>query len=345
MSVAPRDTSQIGVLLANTGTPDTPTPAAVRRYLAQFLADRRVIETPRWLWLPILHGVILNVRPRRSARLYQKVWTEAGSPLLVNARRQAEGLRARLVERLPQPPQVVLGMRYGNPSIPAALRQLQAAGVTRLLVLPLFPQYSSTTSGAIFEAVFKELSLWRSIPELRSVQGYHGHPAYIQALARSLHEYQALHGQAQYTLLSFHGIPQSYADRGDPYPLQCQRTAGLLAEQSGLKNGAWGFAFQSRFGPQKWLQPYTSQALERRGKEGCASLQALCPGFSADCLETLEEIAQTGQESYLHAGGQAFGYIPALNDRPYHLDALAEIIIQHLQGWQVQVPTGNRFKA
>ena len=326
--------SPVGVLLANTGTPAAPTPAALRPYLAQFLGDPRIIELPAWLWQPILRGVILNTRPRRSARLYQRVWTDDGSPLLSILRRQAQSLADRLAGLSPgAPPLVEIGMRYGEPSISSALRRLEAAGARRLLVLPLFPQYSGTTTGAVLDAVFQELRTWRWVPEVRTVNHYHDHPGYIDALVNSVCEAQAQAGHPDRLLFSFHGIPRRYVVNGDPYLRQCHATARLVVERLGLPDPAWQVAFQSRFGPVEWLKPYTDVVLEAWGAAKVKHVQTLCPGFSADCLETLDEIAHEGRHIFQAAGGGLYSYIPALNDRPDHLDALARIVTDNLHGW------------
>ncbi len=318
-----------GLLLVNLGTPDSPAPADVRRYLAEFLWDPRVVETPRWLWWPLLHGIILNTRPRRSAEAYARIWTETGSPLLLHTRRQAEALQARLGEQV----KVVPAMRYGNPSIAAGLRELREAGCERILVLPLYPQYSATTTASTFDAVTEELRRWRRVPELRFIGQYHSEPGYIAALAASIREYQQENGTPEKLILSFHGIPQRYAEAGDPYPRQCERTARLLAEALGLEEGRWQLTYQSRMGREPWLQPYTSATLEALAREGVRHVQVLCPGFAADCLETLEEIAIENRDIFLAHGGERYGYIPCLNDRPDHVEALAAIARSHLGGW------------
>ena len=328
---APPNPETIGVLLTNVGSPAAPTAGALRSYLAQFLGDERVIEYPRWLWQPLLHGVILNVRPRRSAEMYRQVWTDEGSPLLLTMRRQAAALQEALGDSVC----VAVGVRYGEPSIAAALRQLDEAGARRILVLPLYPQYSATTTATSFDAVFDELKTWRRVPELRTINQYYDHPAYIAALAASVRDHWAAHGRPQRLLLSYHGIPRDYADQGDPYPEQCRATTALLAEALGLSEGEYQTTFQSRFGPSEWLQPYTDVTLEEWGHEGLARIDAICPGFSADCLETLEEIAQDGAHEFHAAGGGEMRYIPALNDRPDHVAVLAELVQAHLGEWLV----------
>ncbi len=323
----------LGVLLTNVGTPASPTAKDVRPYLAQFLGDRRIIDLPKWLWYPILYGIILVTRPKRSAKLYQKVWTDEGSPLLVILRRQAAGIQALLDQRLDVPVRVEIGMGYGSPSVADGLRALQAAGARRILVLPLYPQYSTTTTAATFDAVFAEVKRWRWMPELRTVHGYHDDEAYLAALETTIREQWQTHGRAERLLFSYHGIPKSYSDRGEPYFQQCHRTSQLLAQRMGLADDEWFVTFQSRFGPIEWLKPYTDHSLEEWGKAGVASVDAVCPGFSADCLETIDEIGREAADSFLEAGGQNFNYIPALNDRPDHLALLADIVEQNLQGW------------
>lgn len=321
-----------GVLLTNLGTPDAPTPSALRRYLAEFLWDRRVVEIPRPLWWLILHGVILRTRPARSARKYQAIWTAEGSPLLAISRKQAKALAETLAARCPGPVRVVLGMRYGNPSIPAALAELRTAGVQRLLVLPLYPQYSAATTASTFDAIAAELQTWRWLPELRFIAQYHDHPAYLDALAASLRAARAEQA-GERLLFSFHGLPKRNLLAGDPYHCQCHKTARLVAERLGLGPEQWAVAFQSRFGRAEWLQPYTSVLLADWAKAGVKRVDVACPGFAADCLETLEEIAHENRQTFLDAGGERYRYLPALNDAPDHIAALAGLIEQHAAGW------------
>ncbi len=321
-----------GVLLLNLGTPEAPTPAALRRYLAEFLWDPRVVEMPRPLWWLILHGVILRTRPRRSAAAYARIWTGHGSPLLLHARTQRAGLEERLRARWPGA-RVVLGMRYGRPAVAEALAELREAGVRRLLVLPLYPQYAAATTASAFDAVTGELRRWRWLPELRFVNHYHDDPGYIAALAASVRDYQAGHGEPDHLLMSFHGIPMATFLAGDPYYCECQKTARLLARELGLEEGRWTVSFQSRLGPKEWLRPYTDRTLRRLAREGVKRVQVICPGFSADCLETLEEIAMENREVFMAAGGREYGYIPALNGRADHLDALAGLVERHVEGW------------
>jgi len=324
----------IGVLLCNLGTPEAPTTGAVRTYLAEFLADPRVVELPRALWLPILHGIILNVRPRRSAHAYAKIWTDAGSPLMVNARAQQAAVGAALESAAPGAYRVALGMRYGQPSIASALRELAAANVRRILVLPLYPQYSAPSTASVIDAVTAELRQWRWVPELRTVMDYHADDAYIAALAESVREYRATHGSGERLLISFHGIPRRYFLAGDPYFCQCQATARLLAERLGLRKDEWLITFQSRFGRDKWLEPYTDITLGELARDGVGRIDVICPGFAADCLETLEEIAVQNNELFESAGGKALRYIPALNVRPDHVALLQDLVIRHTGGWE-----------
>jgi len=324
---------RLGVLLTNLGTPDAPTTAALRRYLAEFLSDPRVVELPRILWLPILYGIILTTRPRRSAAAYRRVWTTAGSPLLVTARHQCDGVRARLEERFPGRIACELGMRYGNPSIPAALAALQGQGVQRLLVLPLYPQYSASTTGSTFDAIASTFARWRWMPSLHMPMSYHAEPGYIAALATRIREHRAAHGSGEKLLFSFHGIPKSYFDGGDPYHCQCQMTARLVAEALGLGAQEWLVSFQSRFGPREWLKPYTDETLRELARSGVRRVDVVAPGFSADCLETLEELAIQNREFFEAAGGAELHYVPALNDRPEHLDFLVDFIAREVAGW------------
>lgn len=323
VAVSIHSSTDVGILLANTGTPAAPTAWAVRRFLAQFLADPRVIDYPRWFWLPLLHGIILNTRPRRSARLYRRIWTDEGSPLLVIGLSLAEKLAVALNAQLPRSVYVVSGMRYGEPSIAAALRRLRALGAQELLILPLFPQYSTTTSATLLDAVFAELSTWHWIPPVRTISDYHAHPAYIRALAEQIR----MVSPGEKILFSYHGIPQRYVDEGDPYAGQCQRTTELLVEQLGLEPESWSAACQSRFGPEVWLQPYTNECVAQWGHAGLSSLRVICPGFAVDCLETLNEIGHEAKEAFQQAGGGEFEYIPALNDSVVHVEALVKIIL------------------
>lgn len=321
-----------GVLITNLGTPDEPTTPAVRRYLAEFLADPRVTEMPRWLWMLILHGIILRVRPRRSALKYQKIWTAQGSPLLTISQQQQAGIQQRLSEHFSQPVQVALGMRYGQPSIVQALESFRAQSIQRLIVLPLYPQYASAVTASTFDAVTAELTKWRWLPDLRFITHYPDHPAYIQALVARIRGYWAAHGTPDKLLFSFHGMPQRFFTSGDPYFCECHKTARLVAEAMQLPAAQWSVCFQSRFGKEEWIKPYTDHVLQQLGREGTRRVDVVCAGFSADCLETLEEIDQENRELFLHAGGKEFHYIPALNAMPEHLDALSTILQEQMQG-------------
>jgi ferrochelatase len=323
----------LGVLLTNLGTPDSCSRADVRRYLREFLWDPRVVEVPRPLWWLVLNLVILNTRPRRSAAAYQRVWTDAGSPLLVISRQQEAALQEKLSQQQGYPVKVVLAMRYGNPSIAAGLEALRQAGARRILVLPLYPQYSATTTASTFDAVAAELRRWRWQPEMRFVNHYHDNPAYIDALAASVQAYQSQHGTPDRLLMSFHGIPRDYFMAGDPYHCESHKTARLLAEKLGLDETQWQLSFQSRLGPREWLRPYTDETLRKLAAEGVRKVQVICPGFSADCLETLEEIAMENRDTFLEAGGETYEYIPCLNADPQHIDMLAGLVALHTDGW------------
>jgi len=323
----------IGVLLVNLGTPESPSVADVRRYLREFLWDPRVVELARPLWWLVLNLVILTTRPRRSAKAYAKVWTEAGSPLLVISKKQHAALQTLLESQQGHPLKVALAMRYGKPGIAAGLEELREAGAKRVLVLPLYPQYSATTTAAIVDAVADELRHWRALPELRFINDYHHHPAYISALAGSVRRYWSVHGEPDKLLLSFHGIPQEYVDAGDPYAEQCYKTAELLIAALELPAERWQLSFQSRLGPKQWLQPYTDHTLEALAKEGVRNIHVVCPGFSVDCLETLEEVAMENRDIFLEAGGKQYGYIECLNDHASHIQLFSELISLHTRGW------------
>jgi len=328
---------RLGVLVANLGTPDAPTPPAVRRFLAEFLRDPRIVELPRPLWWLALHGIVLRVRPRRSAEAYRAIWTEAGSPLLTGTLSLAHALQDRLEALLPAAPAVVTGMTYGNPSIPSALAKLRSLNARRLLVVPLYPQYSATTTAAIFDRVTAELRRWRWLPELRFINEYHAEKDYVAAVADSIGARLAAGAPAQ-LLFSFHGLPRRYLDAGDPYFCQCQATARLVAGRLGLAAGTWSVAFQSRVGRERWLEPYTEDSLRALAAAGKRRVTVVCPGFSVDCLETLEEIAIRGREAFLKAGGESFDYVPALNDSATQVDALARLIARHSRGWPEAEP-------
>lgn len=327
----------VGVLLTNLGTPDAPDTPSLRRYLREFLLDPRVIELPRALWWTILHLFVLPRRPRQSAALYRKVWGEEGSPLLAITRRQAAGLQEILDREVGSPVHVAVGMRYGNPSIGSALRELAEKGCRRILVLPLYPQYAGATTGSTFDAVAAELTTWRWVPELRTVHQYQDEPGYVPTLAASLREAWAEGGPPEKLLFSFHGIPERYFLGGDPYHCQCHKLARRTAEELALPRDRWEVSFQSLFGKEEWIKPYTDKTVEAMAKSGVQSLDVVCPGFSADCLETLEEIDELNRGIFLGNGGERFRYIPALNDRPDHVRFLADVVERNLQGWAAPV--------
>jgi ferrochelatase len=325
---------QAGVLLVNLGTPEAPTAQAVRPYLAQFLGDARVIDYPRWLWWLILHGVILRVRPARSAHAYQRIWTPLGSPLRVGS----ESLTARLQDELTRlrptgPIRVALAMRYGEPSVRHQIEQLQRSGVRQLLVLPLYPQYSATSTGSVIDAVADTLKSLRWPPELRIVNDYHDDAGHIEALANSIERWWATNGRGDKLLLSFHGVPERYVRLGDPYSDQCQATARALRERLQLDEAQLVVSFQSRVGRERWLQPYTDATVRELAAAGVQRLDVACPGFAVDCLETLEEIAMQNHEFFREAGGSELRYIPALNDTAGQVESLAALILRHTQGW------------
>ncbi|CAN7391369.1 MULTISPECIES: ferrochelatase [unclassified Variovorax] len=320
------------VLWCNLGSPDEPTAAAVRPYLADFLGDPRVVEIPRALWALILHGIILRTRPAKSAAKYASIWTPEGSPLKVWTKKQATLLAGWLGERGHRVT-VRDAMRYGNPSIAAQLDALKAEGATRVLVLQAYPQYSATTTASVIDAVNAWSARVRRVPEFRFVNQYQDEPLYIEALAQSALRYWKDHGRPDQLVMSFHGIPERNIRLGDPYQAQCLVTAGLLAERLQLTREQYRVTFQSRFGRAKWLEPYTDPTLRELGATGVARVDVMCPGFPADCLETLEEIAMEGREAFLHAGGKEFHYIPCLNDSSAWITALAAIAERHLSGW------------
>lgn len=324
---------KVGVLLLNLGTPDAPTTAALRRYLGEFLWDPRIVELPRPLWWLVLHGFILRVRPRNSAHSYQTIWTEDGSPLLHISRQQAEALESQLQSEVNSHFVVELGMRYGNPSIKSALERLKAANVQRLLVLPLYPQYSATTTASCYDVIYQELQQWRQIPELRFINEYADHPSYISAVADSIKVAWQEEGRGDLLIFSFHGTPQRYFEAGDPYYCYCQKSARLIAEQLGLNKDEYRVTFQSRFGKEAWLQPYTDKTLETLPDKGIKRVSVVCPGFSVDCLETIEEIEIENRDVFLAAGGESFQYISALNATPPHIDMMRTLVEQHTQGW------------
>ncbi|HDG8118199.1 TPA: ferrochelatase [Klebsiella pneumoniae] len=312
--------TKTGILLANLGTPDAPTPGAVKRYLRQFLSDKRVVDTSRLLWWPLLRGVILPIRSPRVAKLYQSVWMEEGSPLMVYSRRQQQALAARL----PDTP-MALGMSYGSPSLASAVDDLLAQGVEHIVVLPLYPQYSCSTVAAVWDELARILAKKRAIPGISFIRDYAEHPDYIHALAASVRASFAVHGEPDQLLLSYHGIPQRYANQGDDYPQRCRDTTRELVSALGLPPERVMMTFQSRFGREPWLTPYTDETLKMLGEKGTKHIQVLCPGFAADCLETLEEIAVQNREIFLEAGGKQYEYIPALNADAAHIEMMVNL--------------------
>ena len=324
---------RIGILLVNSGTPEAPTAAAVRAFLARFLSDPRVVELPRVLWLPILWGAILPLRPGRVARKYRRIWSTSGSPLRDLSQRLRDGVAAMLAQRMLAPLSVEVAMLYSAPDLVPALKRLCEGGARRILVLPLFPQYCAATTGAVYDQVSAELRRWRWLPALHFISDYHQHPGYIDALRASVTEHWAAHGRTGHLLMSFHGIPEHYVHDGDPYFAQCQTTARLLADELLLRDGEWSVSFQSRFGPRAWLKPYTSAVLQGMPARGVRSVSVVCPGFAVDCLETLEEISIENRELFMHAGGERYDYIPALNAGAAHARFMTDLIAQHCQGW------------
>lgn len=325
--------ARTAVLLVNLGTPDAPTPAALRRYLAEFLSDPRVVEIPRLAWWPILHGIVLRTRPAKSAAKYRSVWQPNGSPLAVWTKAQADALAQRLAGAGRTDVLVRHAMRYGKPALPAVLGALRAAGATRVVVLPLYPQHSAATTASTFDAVAAWARQRRRVPELRFVADYHDDAGYIGALAATIERHWRQHGRADKLLLSFHGVPMRGVQQGDPYAAQCRRTARLLTQRLGLGDADVIVTFQSRFGRARWLEPATEPTLQALAAQGVRSVDVACPGFAADCLETLEEIAQEARAAFIAAGGQRFGYVPCLNIEPEWIDALSALALRQLQGW------------
>ncbi len=321
-----------GVLIVNLGTPEAPTAPALRRYLGQFLADPRVVEIPKLLWWPILHGIILRVRPAKSAHKYASIWMKEGSPLRVWTERLGTLLQGYLGER-GHKVTVKTAMRYGQPSIAAQLDALKAEGATRVLVLPLYPQYSGATTASVMDDVFAWGRTVRQIPELRFINHFHDDPRYIEALADSVRQHWLKEGRPDKLFMSFHGMPERTLHLGDPYHCECHKTARLLAERLGLSKDQYVVAFQSRFGRARWLQPYAEPTLRELGKAGTKRVDVICPAFVSDCIETLEEIAMEGKQAFLSSGGESFHYIACLNDNPAWLKALSELCGQHMQGW------------
>ncbi len=338
---------RVGVLLMNLGTPDAPTASAVRRYLAEFLSDRRVVEIPAFVWKLILHGVILRIRPARSAKKYAMIWGADGSPLLAHSQKQKTLLMGYLGQKLKDLglpsdlAQVQLAMRYGNPGVADAFGKLKAAGCDRILVVPLFPQYSASATAAALDAVFAHAQRMRRMPGLRTIDCFHDDPGYVRALARNVSDYWMRHGRPDVLVMSFHGLPRRALDLGDPYHCQCHKTARLLAAELGLEAKQFAVTFQSRFGRAEWLKPYTQETLERLAKDGAGRVDVFCPGFVSDCLETLEEIGIEVKQAFLGAGGREFHAIPCLNEQPQWIAALVELVLANLQGWLAPPPDAS----
>lgn len=325
--------AKTAIIYCNLGTPQAPTAPALRRYLAEFLSDPRVVEIPRFLWLMILHGIILRVRPAKSAHKYASIWTTEGSPLKFWTEKQSLAL-----QQLFDPHKVVVryAMRYGSPAVPQVLDELKAQGVTRVLVLPAYPQYSGTTTASVFDAVYAWGMRTRNLPELRFINHYHDHPGYIEALAEKIRTHWAQHGRAEQLVMSFHGVPERTLLLGDPYHCECHKTARLLAQSLGLSKDEYKVCFQSRFGKAKWLEPYTEPTVRELARQGCRSVQIVCPGFVSDCLETLEEIALEVKAAFLEEGGEQFHYIECINDSPVWIQAMHSLTMTHMSGWPLE---------
>lgn len=330
-----KQADKIGVLITNLGTPDAPTPKALHRYLKEFLWDPRVVEVPRLIWWFALHGVILRIRPRRSAKSYATVFTDEGSPLLFHTKAQAHALDSHLKNLGHDNLVVDFAMRYGNPSMPSVLESMFNKGVRKLLVLPLYPQYSGSTAASTFDAISADFTKRRWLPDFRFVSHYHDFSPFIDAAATRIKAYWAEHGRADILMLSYHGVPMRYLHNGDPYHCECHKTSRLIAEKLGIGEGEYVTTFQSRFGREEWLKPYTDATLKAFPGQGVKSVQVFCPGFSADCLETIEEIGEENKHYFLEAGGERYEYISALNSRPEHIEALGALVLQNLQGWSI----------
>lgn len=324
---------KVAVLLVNLGSPDAPTKGALKRYLREFLSDPRVVDLPRWQWFPILYGVVLQTRPKKSAHAYEAIWQENGSPLIEITKAQVVEL-GKALQALGLEVVVDYAMRYGNPSLTSKFMALKAQGVEHVLVVPMYPQYSDATTASVFDGVALALRQQRFIPEIRMVRNWQNHPLYIEALAESVRQHFATHGQPERLLFSYHGVPKRYFDEGDPYFLHCQETTELVAKALGLAKGAYQMVFQSLFGKEEWLRPYADETIEQMARDGVRSMAVICPGFSADCLETLEEMAIGNRALFLEHGGQVYEYIPALNAQNSHIGLLVDLVKQHAQGWR-----------
>ena len=337
-----RQNDKIGVLITNLGTPKAPTAKELRVYLKEFLSDPRVVEVPRFIWWFVLNFIILRIRPRRSAKSYKSVWTDKGSPLMFNTRHQAEALQKNLQADWGDDLVLDFAMRYGSPSIESVLDKLLQQGVRKLLVLPLYPQYSASTTASTFDALADQFKKRRWLPELRFINHYHDFDPFIQAAAEHIRHHWHAHGRADKLIFSYHGIPLRYLHNGDPYHCECYKTSRLIAEALELAPDEYMTTFQSRFGREEWLKPYTDETLKALPGQGCKSVQIFCPGFAADCLETIEEIGVENRSYFLSSGGDRYEYIDALNAEPGHIEALGQLIRQNLQGWKVDNDTGKR---
>ena len=323
----------VGVLLVNLGTPDAPTKKALKPYLRDFLGDPRVIEVNPWIWKVILNLFILPFRPKKSAALYKSIWWEDGSPLLKISEQQRDKLRARLEQDMGTPVRVELAMRIGNPSLESVMDKMRDEGVRKLLVVPMFPQYSGTTTASAFDGVADELKQWRWIPEFRMITSYHDHPRYIEALAEKVEALWSKEGKPQKLIMSFHGVPKRYLLNGDPYHCHCHKTGRLLAERLGLESNEYMVTFQSLFGKEEWLRPYTDETLGSLPEKGIKKVDVICPAFTADCLETLEEIEEENRDEFMDAGGEQYRYIPCVNDSDTFIDCLYDLVQSHAHGW------------
>jgi ferrochelatase len=322
------------ILLINLGTPDAPTAKAVKPYLRQFLSDPRVVEIPKPIWWLILNGIILNIRPKKSAAKYASIWMPEGSPLKVNTERQALQLQKNLSQKLTDLPVVVdYAMSYGNPSIASVMAKLKAQNCQRILILPLYPQYAASATASALDAVYADLHKTRNMPAVRSIKHFHDDAGYIKSSAQNIRDYWDIHGKPDILVMSFHGVPQYTLEKGDPYHCECLKSGRLIAEELGLNKEQYRISFQSRFGKAEWVKPYTTATLIELGKKKTQRIDVVCPGFVADCLETLEEIAQEGKEDFQHAGGGGYHYIPCLNDRPEWIRAMTDLVLDNLQGW------------
>ena len=328
--------AKTGILLVNLGTPDAPTAKALRPYLKEFLSDRRVVEIPRPIWWLILNGIILNIRPKKSAPKYASIWTPEGSPLRVHTAKQAMLLRGYLGQRTRAPFVVDYAMSYGSPSIAGALQKFREQNCRRILVVPMYPQYAASSTATVFDLVFGAMQKMRSMPALRTIRNFHDNPGYIKALASNVNNYWMKNGRPEKLVMSFHGVPQYTLDKGDFYHCECHKTGRLLAQELGLKPEQYFLSFQSRFGKAEWLKPYTTATLKDLGKQKTKRVDVVCPGFVADCLETLEEIAMEGKEDFQHAGGGEYHYIPCLNERNDWIHALTDLVMENLHGWLIE---------